>query len=34
MNDLLISVCHAMALTDVSTFGNPSYCTGPIGEIT
>jgi hypothetical protein len=33
MNDVLISICRAMDL-DVSTFGNPAYCTGPIEEIT
>jgi hypothetical protein len=33
-NDLLISMCHAVGLTDVETFGNPAYCTGPIGELT
>ncbi len=32
-NDLLISMCHAVGLTDVSTFGEPSFCTGPIEEI-
>jgi hypothetical protein len=34
MNDVLISLCHAMDMTDVSTFGNPAHCTGPIGELT
>jgi hypothetical protein len=33
MNDVLISLCHAMDV-NVSTFGNPAYCTGPIGELT
>jgi hypothetical protein len=32
MNDLLISLCHAMG-HPVSSFGNPAYCTGPIGEL-
>ena len=29
-NDLLITLCHAMGMADVKTFGNPKYCTGPI----
>jgi hypothetical protein len=29
-NDLLVSLCHAMGLTDVTTFGNPKYCSGPL----
>lgn len=29
-NDLLITLCHAMGQTDVETFGNPGYCTGPL----
>jgi hypothetical protein len=33
MNDLLISICHAMGLPEVATFGNPSYCTGPLDEL-
>jgi hypothetical protein len=33
-NRLLLSLCHAMGLTDVTTFGNPKFCTaGPIAEI-
>lgn len=33
-NDLLISMCHAVGLDDVETFGNPSLCSGPIEELT
>jgi hypothetical protein len=29
-NDLLVSVCHAMGLDDVTTFGIPGVCTGPL----
>jgi hypothetical protein len=29
-NDLLVSICNAMGLTDVKTFGNPKYCKGPL----
>lgn len=29
-NDLLVSLCHAMGLTDVTTFGDPDYCKGPL----
>jgi hypothetical protein len=29
-NDLLLSVCHAMGLTDMTTFGVPTLCTGPL----
>jgi hypothetical protein len=32
-NDLLVSICHAMGV-DVSTFGNPDYCTGPLSGLT
>ncbi|WP_438010254.1 DUF1552 domain-containing protein [Sorangium sp. So ce321] len=28
-NDLLVALCNAMGV-DVSTFGNPAYCTGPL----
>ncbi len=30
MNDLLISLCHAMGFDDVETFGDPAFCTGPL----
>ena len=30
MNDLLITLCHAMGFTDVETFGDPAFCTGPL----
>jgi len=33
-NDLLISICHAMGLADVTTFGNPAYCKGPVPGLT
>jgi hypothetical protein len=29
-NDLLLSVCHAMGLDDVQSFGIPALCTGPL----
>lgn len=32
-NDMLISICHAMGLSDVETFGNPAYCSGGIASI-
>jgi hypothetical protein len=33
-NDLLVSICQAMGLADVATFGNPKYCKGPIAGLT
>jgi hypothetical protein len=33
-NRILLSLCHAMGMTDVKAFGNPKFCTdGPIKEI-
>ncbi|HMJ13242.1 MAG TPA: DUF1552 domain-containing protein [Polyangiaceae bacterium] len=32
-NNLLLSVCHAMGLTDVNSFGIPALCTGPLAEL-
>jgi hypothetical protein len=33
-NSLLLSLCHAMGLPQVTTFGNPKYCAGgPIAQI-
>jgi hypothetical protein len=32
-NDLLVSVCQAMGLDDVTTFGIPGVCTGPLTEL-
>jgi hypothetical protein len=29
-NDMLVSICHAMGLEDVTTFGDPTVCTGPL----
>ena len=29
-NDLLLTVCHALGLSDVSSFGIPGVCTGPL----
>lgn len=29
-NNLLVSICNAMGLDDVTTFGNPEHCTGPL----
>ncbi len=33
-NDLLVSICQAMGLADVTTFGNPAYCKGPLPGLT
>lgn len=33
-NDLYVSLCHAMGLTDVTTFGNPAVCRGPLSGLT
>jgi hypothetical protein len=33
-NDLLVSVCHAMGLADVTTFGIPGCCTGALPGLT
>lgn len=30
VNDLLVSLCQAMGLEDVESFGEPEYCGGPI----
>ena len=32
-NDLLVSVCNAMGLDDVTTFGIPGVCTGPLPNL-
>jgi Protein of unknown function (DUF1552) len=32
-NDLLVSVCQALGLSDVTSFGIPGVCTGPITEL-
>jgi hypothetical protein len=32
-NDLLVSLCNAMGLDDVTSFGNPAYCTGPLAQL-
>jgi hypothetical protein len=32
-NDLLLSVCHAMGMTDVTSFGIPGVCTGPLANL-
>ena len=33
-NRLLLSLCHGMGLTDVTTFGNAKFCSaGPIKEL-
>jgi hypothetical protein len=31
-NDLLVSVCNAMGFSDVTTFGIPGVCTGPLAS--
>ncbi|HMJ52675.1 MAG TPA: DUF1552 domain-containing protein [Polyangiaceae bacterium] len=33
-NNLLVSMCHAMGLTDTTTFGIPELCTGPLSGLT
>jgi hypothetical protein len=33
-NNLLVSLCHAMGMTDVTTFGIPELCTGPLSGLT
>lgn len=33
-NDLLVSLCHAMGLQDIQSFGNPAYCKGPLPGLT
>jgi hypothetical protein len=33
-NDLLVSLCHAMGLSSVTTFGNPAFCRGPLANLT
>jgi hypothetical protein len=32
-NDLLVSLCNAMGFEDVTSFGIPGVCTGPLAEI-
>ncbi|HVR20944.1 MAG TPA: DUF1552 domain-containing protein, partial [Polyangiaceae bacterium] len=32
-NDLLVSACHAMGMTDVTSFGIPGVCTGPLANL-
>jgi hypothetical protein len=31
-NNLLTSICNAMGLSDVKTFGIPGVCTGPLAS--
>jgi hypothetical protein len=33
-NNLLVSICNAMGLADVTTFGIPGVCTGPLPGLT
>ncbi len=33
-NDMLVSIAHAMGLEDVTTFGDPEFCTGPLPGLT
>jgi hypothetical protein len=33
-NNLLLSICHAMGLSDVGSFGIPALCTGPLAGMT
>lgn len=33
-NDLYVSICHALGLTDISTFGNRDVCAGPLSGVT
>jgi hypothetical protein len=32
-NNLLLSLCHAMGLEELTSFGNPAYCTGPLPKL-
>ncbi len=32
-NNLLVSACHAMGMTDVTSFGIPGVCTGPLTNL-
>jgi len=32
-NNLLVSLANAMG-TNINTFGNPAYCTGPLSNLT
>ena len=32
-NDLLVSVCNAMGYSDVTSFGIPGVCTGPLANL-
>lgn len=32
-NNLLLSICHAMGLDDVKSFGIPALCTGPLASL-
>jgi hypothetical protein len=32
-NNLLVSLCHAMGMSDVTTFGIPELCTGPLSGL-
>jgi hypothetical protein len=32
MNKLLVSMCHAMGLTDVASFGETDIANGPLEE--
>jgi hypothetical protein len=32
-NNLLLSICHAMGLDDVKSFGIPALCTGPLAGL-
>lgn len=33
-NNLLVSICHALGFSDVTTFGIPGVCTGPLPDLT
>ncbi|MDQ3031531.1 MAG: DUF1552 domain-containing protein [Myxococcota bacterium] len=32
-NRLLLSIAHAMGLTDLTTFGDPAHCSGPLSDL-
>lgn len=32
-NDMLLSVCHAMGLPQLTSFGDPNFCSGPMNEL-
>jgi hypothetical protein len=31
---MLLSICQAFGMTDMTTFGDPTVCTGPLTNLT